>query len=54
MEEEWEEYAETLVSRGMAAYGDVDLDSASYNQYARGIEPQPMDGLNCDMRAMAL
>lgn len=39
MEEEWEDYGDTLVTRGMAAYGEVDLDSASYSQYARGIEP---------------
>ena len=41
-EEEWENYGETLVFRGMAAYGDVDLKSAAYNKWARGIEP---DGL---------
>ena len=51
VEEEWEDYSETLVIRGMAAYGDVDLKSASYSQYARGIEP---DGLSDGLGAMAL
>ena len=51
VEEQWEDYADTLVSRGMAAYGDVDIDSALYSEWARGIEP---DGLANGMRAMAL
>ena len=51
VEEQWEDYADTLVSRGMAAYGDVDIDSALYSEWARGIEP---DGLSNGMRAMAL
>ena len=51
VEEEWEDYGEALVVRGMAAYGDVDLKSAAYNKWARGIEP---DGLTDGLRAMVL
>ena len=51
VEEEWEDYGETLVVRGMAAYDDVDLKSAAHNTWARGIEP---NGLTDGLRAMAL